>query len=117
MLEDITIKDYALIESTYLEFHNGFTVLSGETGAGKSIIIGAMSFLLGGKADVSVIRTGKTEASVTATFYLGFNTNPKNGRVKALSKACLDRTYSRTSLRDFRKKIVAIQCMYILYYV
>ena len=93
MLEDITIKDYALIESTYLEFHNGFTVLSGETGAGKSIIIGAMSFLLGGKADVSVIRTGKTEASVTATFYLGFNTNPKNGRVKALSKACLDRTY------------------------
>ena len=77
MLEDITIKDYALIESTYLEFHNGFTVLSGETGAGKSIIIGAMSFLLGGKADVSVIRTGKTEASVTATFYLGFVLNPK----------------------------------------
>ena len=73
MLEDITIKDFALIESTYLEFHKGFTVLSGETGAGKSILIGAMSFLLGGKADVSVIRAGKTEASVIGTFYLGEN--------------------------------------------
>ena len=73
MLEDITIKDFALIESTYLEFHKGFTVLSGETGAGKSILIGAMSFLLGGKADVSVIRSGKTEASVIGTFYLGEN--------------------------------------------
>lgn len=73
MLEDITIKDFALIESTYLEFHKGFTVLSGETGAGKSILIGAMSFLLGGKADVSVIRSGKTETSVIGTFYLGEN--------------------------------------------
>lgn len=70
MLEDLSIKDYALIESDYLEFNKGFTVLSGETGAGKSILIGALSFLLGGKADVHQIRTGATEASVTGTFYL-----------------------------------------------
>ena len=47
MLEDLTIKDFALIDSDYLEFSKGFTVLSGETGAGKSILIGALSFLLG----------------------------------------------------------------------
>jgi DNA repair protein RecN (Recombination protein N) len=70
MLEDLSIKDFALIESDYLEFNRGFTVLSGETGAGKSILIGALSFLLGGKADVHQIRTGATEASVTGTFYL-----------------------------------------------
>lgn len=70
MLEDLTIKDFALIDSDFLEFGNGFTVFSGETGAGKSILIGALSFLLGGKADVSQIRTGKTEAAVSGTFLL-----------------------------------------------
>ena len=70
MLEDLTIKDFALIDSDYLEFTKGFTVLSGETGAGKSILIGALSFLLGGKADVQQIRAGKKEASVSGTFLL-----------------------------------------------
>ena len=70
MLEDLTIKDFALIDSDFLEFTKGFTVLSGETGAGKSILIGALSFLLGGKADVSQIRAGKKEASVSGTFLL-----------------------------------------------
>ncbi len=70
MLEDLTIKDFALIDSDYLEFTKGFTVLSGETGAGKSILIGALSFLLGGKAEVSQIRAGKTEASVSGTFLI-----------------------------------------------
>ena len=70
MLEDLTIKDFALIDSDYIEFSTGFTVLSGETGAGKSILIGALSFLLGGKADVQQIRAGKSEASVSATFLM-----------------------------------------------
>ena len=70
MLEDLTIKDFALIDSDYIEFKKGFTVLSGETGAGKSILIGAISFLLGGKADVGQIRAGKNEANVSATFLL-----------------------------------------------
>lgn len=71
MLEDLSIKDFAIIESENIEFDSGFTVLSGETGAGKSILIGALSFLVGGKADVSVIRSGSHEASVAGTFYLG----------------------------------------------
>ncbi len=70
MLEELNIKDFALIENDYLEFENGFTVLSGETGAGKSILIGALSFLLGGRAEVTQIRTGKNEASVSGTFVL-----------------------------------------------
>ena len=70
MLENLTIKDFALIDQDYLEFTKGFTVLSGETGAGKSILIGALSFLLGGKADIQQIRAGKKEASVSGTFLL-----------------------------------------------
>ena len=78
MLEDLTIKDFALIDSDYLEFSKGFTVLSGETGAGKSILIGALSFLLGGKAEVSQIRTGKTEATVSGTFVIPQQTVREN---------------------------------------
>lgn len=78
MLEDITIKDFAIIESEHIEFSQGFTVLSGETGAGKSIIIGAVSFLLGGKADVSHIRASCHEAAVSGTFII-----PQSGAAEA----------------------------------
>lgn len=71
MLEELTIKDFALIDSADVEFSNGFTVLSGETGAGKSLLIGALSFLLGGKAGVELIRNGQGEAVVSGTFYIG----------------------------------------------
>ncbi|MCR5723729.1 MAG: DNA repair protein RecN [Treponema sp.] len=70
MLEDLTIKDFALIDSANLEFEKGFTVLSGETGAGKSLLIGALSFLLGGKSGVEQIRPGCHEATVSGTFLL-----------------------------------------------
>lgn len=70
MLEDLRIKDFALIDSVSLEFESGFTVLSGETGAGKSLLIGALTFLLGGKAGVEQIRSGASMASVSGTFYL-----------------------------------------------
>ena len=55
MLEDLRIKNFALIDSASVEFKNGFTVLSGETGAGKSLLIGALTFLLGGKGGVEHI--------------------------------------------------------------
>lgn len=70
MLEDLSIRDFAIIDSAVIEFSKGFTVLSGETGAGKSILIGALSFLLGGRADISQIRAGAHEASVSGTFVL-----------------------------------------------
>ena len=68
MLESLKIKDFALIDSSSVEFSKGFTVLSGETGAGKSILIGALSFLLGGKAGAESIRAGCQEASVSGVF-------------------------------------------------
>lgn len=71
MLEDISIKDFALIDSASVEFGRGFTVLSGETGAGKSLLIGALTFLLGGKGGVEQIRSGSHESVVSGTFYLG----------------------------------------------
>ena len=70
MLEELSIKDFAIIDFVSIEFNRGFTVLSGETGAGKSILIGAVSFLLGGKAELSQIRAGAHEATVTGTFLL-----------------------------------------------
>lgn len=70
MLEDLHIKDFALIDDAHIEFSRGFTVLSGETGAGKSLLIGALSFLLGGKSGTEQIRAGCHEATVSGTFLL-----------------------------------------------
>lgn len=70
MLEELDIKNFALIDSSHVEFGKGFTVLSGETGAGKSILIGSLAFLLGGKAAVEQIRSGCHEAQVCGTFLL-----------------------------------------------
>jgi len=66
MLEELTIRNYALIDSITLSFREGFNVLTGETGAGKSIIVGSLSFLMGAKAETDVIRSGCEEASVSA---------------------------------------------------
>lgn len=74
MLEELIVKDYALIDRLAVEFDDGLNILTGETGAGKSIIVGALSFLLGGKADTDIVRTGSEEASVSAVIrYDGAN--------------------------------------------
>ena len=73
MLEELSIRNYALIDSISLSFRSGFNVLTGETGAGKSIIVGSLSFLMGGKAEPDVIRTGAEEASVSAVVSVNKN--------------------------------------------
>ena len=70
MIEELHIKNFALIDRADLEFENGFTVLSGETGAGKSILIGSLAFLLGGKGGIEQIRTGCHEAEVSGIFLI-----------------------------------------------
>jgi DNA repair protein RecN (Recombination protein N) len=66
MLEELSVRNYALIDNLTLSFEDGLNILTGETGAGKSIIVGSLSFLLGAKADAEVIRTGSEEAAVSA---------------------------------------------------
>ncbi|MCL2196309.1 MAG: DNA repair protein RecN [Treponema sp.] len=73
MLEELSIRNYALIDSITLAFRPGFNVLSGETGAGKSIIVGSLSFLMGGKAETDVIRSGCDDASVSAVLTVNKN--------------------------------------------
>ncbi len=75
MLLELTIKNIALIESLRVEFAQGFNVLTGETGAGKSIVVDSINLALGGRADRDLIRTGTDKASVQALFDI--SNNPK----------------------------------------
>jgi DNA repair protein RecN (Recombination protein N) len=70
MLSELTISNFAIIERQSLSFHQAFNVISGETGAGKSIILNALEFILGGKASPTVIRTGADQMEVQALFDL-----------------------------------------------
>lgn len=71
MLEELSVRNYALIDNVTLSFEDGFNVITGETGAGKSIIVGALGFLLGAKAAADCIRTGADEAGVSAVIFIG----------------------------------------------
>ncbi len=68
MLTDLSIKNFAIIDSLHISFGAGLNILTGETGAGKSIIIDAVNLVLGGRASADLIRTGAEEASVEALF-------------------------------------------------
>ncbi|AKL97429.1 DNA repair protein RecN [Endomicrobium proavitum] len=68
MLLNLSIKNYALIEDLNLDFSDGFTVISGETGAGKSIIINSIELLTGSRADISSIRSGCSVCTIGGTF-------------------------------------------------
>lgn len=68
MLKSLYIKNYALIDSLEMDFESGFSVITGETGAGKSIILGALSLILGQRADVKSIKQGETKCIIEGTF-------------------------------------------------
>ena len=73
MLLEISIKNFAIIESISLNFEQGMTVLTGETGAGKSIIIDAMNMMLGARATIEVIRHGAPKAEIEGLFSIECN--------------------------------------------
>lgn len=73
MLTELFIQNVALIDSATIKFDKGLNVLSGETGAGKSVILESLNFVLGAKADKSLIRNGQEECFVKAEFELDYN--------------------------------------------
>ncbi len=68
MLAELSVKNYALIDDLRIEFEPGFTVLTGETGAGKSIVLGALSLILGERFDATMLRSGADSCRVEARF-------------------------------------------------
>ena len=64
MIRHISIRDFAIIENTSVDFHNGLNMITGETGAGKSIVIEAVSLALGSRADTAFVRSGKEKARI-----------------------------------------------------
>ncbi|MGH8757485.1 MAG: AAA family ATPase, partial [Burkholderiales bacterium] len=71
MLQALSIRDFVIVDTMELEFKPGFTVLTGETGAGKSILIDALALTLGERADGVVVRNGAERAEIAAEFDIG----------------------------------------------
>ena len=71
MLRTLTIRDFVIVDTIELEFSSGFSVFTGETGAGKSILIDALQLALGGRGDASVVREGAAKADISADFSVG----------------------------------------------
>ena len=105
MLTDLFIKNVAIIDTLQVSFGPGLTVLTGETGAGKSIIIDAVNLLLGGRASSDLIRTGEEEASVEALFQV----EARPEVAKALAAAGIDcdgeLVVKRTVARSGRNRV------------
>ena len=74
MLQSLRIRNLALLDEVSLDFEAGFTAVTGETGAGKSILLGALSLLAGERADKTIIRQGAPSCEVEASLYFE---NPK----------------------------------------
>src|SRR3954453_14734588 len=70
MLRALAIRDFVIVDRLELEFADGFTALTGETGAGKSILIDALALVLGERADAAVARQGAEKAEISAEFDL-----------------------------------------------
>ncbi|WP_203256973.1 DNA repair protein RecN [Hyunsoonleella ulvae] len=81
MLTSLTIKNYALIDQLQVNFNDGFTIITGETGAGKSILLGGLSLILGKRADLSSLKDKETKCIIEAVF------NISNYNLKSLFKA------------------------------
>lgn len=83
MLEELHVRDLALIEEAWLELGQGMTVLTGETGAGKTVLVGALKLLLGERADATNVRAGAAEALVEGRFVIGGDERTARRRVSA----------------------------------
>jgi DNA repair ATPase RecN len=85
-------RDFVIVDTIELEFSAGFTVFTGETGAGKSILIDALTLALGGRGDASVVREGAAKADITADFAVSEQARAwlvaTNSRWKRAARCC-----------------------------
>jgi len=100
MLTDLSIKNIAIIDSLQISFEQGLTVLTGETGAGKSIIIDAIGLIMGGRAATDLIRSGEDEATVQAAFDItgvsGIRERLEEAGIDCDNELLIKRTISRS---------------------
>src|SRR5688572_16930977 len=111
MLRFLSIRNLAVIERLDLEFEPGLNVLTGETGAGKSILVGAVGLLVGGRASSDLVRTGEEQASVEAVFeepgredlIIRREVSAQSGRSRAFINGSLA---TSTALREVAARLV-----------
>ena len=93
MLTHLLITNYALIDNLEIDFKSGLTIITGETGAGKSIILGALSLILGERADLKVIRNTESKSVIEATFdiaeYKGVDLFLEQNDIENFGKECI----------------------------
>ena len=77
MISSLSIKNYALIEKLSIDFSKGFSIITGETGAGKSIILGALGLVLGKRADLTSLKNKEEKCVIEANFQISkYNLRP-----------------------------------------
>lgn len=107
MLEFLKVSNLAVVEKAEVEFASGLNVITGETGSGKSVLMGALDLVLGGRAEASVIRDGAREAEVEAGF--GGTVLRRTITAQGRSRAWIDEeSVSVAELREFGRKLVDI---------
>lgn len=106
MLSELTISNFAIIERQSLSFHPHFNVISGETGAGKSIILHALEFILGGKGSASLIRAGAEQLEVQALFDLTAVAPSIRAELPEIVGEGDELVVSRTQPREGRGKVL-----------
>lgn len=92
MLKQLYIKNFALIDELDVQFHKGFSVITGETGAGKSIILGALGLLLGNRADTKAIKEGENRCIIEAVFDIenyDINSFFNDNDIEAIDNECI----------------------------
>jgi DNA repair protein RecN (Recombination protein N) len=105
MLTDLSITNIAIIDNLHLTLRSGLTVLTGETGAGKSIIIDAVSLILGGRASVDLIRSGTEDAAVEAIFDISLRPEVQQSLLDAGMEAGSELLVKRSISRSGKNRI------------
>lgn len=107
MLSRLSVSNLAIVEKAEADFASGLNVITGETGAGKSVLMGALELVLGGKAEASVVRDGAREAEVEAVFgeTVIRRTVTSAGRTRAWVN---DESVSVAELKELGRKLVDI---------